>query len=210
MNPNFNSVDSGNLGAIPTSSGSVAPSVGKNSAAMMQNNINTFNALVKSIGEGISDVSKISGIPDDVPGYRKLLSTYMWNKVGSSGVEKMLKEIEAVFKSKSELGIDLGWTFGRTNEDGSTSAVLPNWEEAAIYKNLGLKNEDLDWLIKLRQYDFEDMKPAEKVVLEKRAEQIGAAAGLTENQNKLFAAMTATKIGAMLGPLLLGVIKLLL
>lgn len=210
LNPNYNSVDSGNLGSIPSSSGSITPSIGKNRAIRQQMYVDSFNALVKSIGEGVSSVSKLSGIPNDVPAYRRMLTEYMGNKLGSSQVEYMLKQIEAVFKSKTELGIDLGWMFGSNQPDGSIKGVLPDWENSPVYKNLGLKNEDLNWLVKLREFDFNNTKPAELKSIQERARQIGASAGLTEKQNELFSAMTATKIGAMLGPLLLGVIKLLL
>lgn len=217
LNPNFNSVDSGNLGAIPSSSGSVTPSVGKNSAAMMQNNINTFNALVKSIGEGISDVSKISGIPDDISTYRKLLTQLMGHNVQSAEYGKILKAVDAVWRSKSELGVDIPLLIPGYGENGDPWMHSANWKESPLYQALGLKNtnlslsnDDLRWLVKLRQYDFENMKPQELKVLEARAKQIGASAGLTEAQNQLFAAMSATKIGAMLGPILLGFIKLFL
>lgn len=210
LNPNYNSVDSGNLGSIPSSSGSITPSVGKNRALRQQMYVDSFNALVKSIGEGVSSVSKLSGIPNDVPGYRRMLKEYMGNKLGSSQVEYMLKQIEAVFKSKTELGIDLGWQFGSNQPDGSIVPTSPDWENSPVFQNLGLKNEDMQWLVKLRQYDFNNTKPAELKSIQERARQIGASAGLTEKQNELFSAMTATKIGAMLGPLLLGVIKLLL
>lgn len=210
LNPNYNSVDSGNLGSIPSSSGSITPSVGKNRALRQQMYVDSFNALVKSIGEGVSSVSKLSGIPNDVPAYRRMLKEYMGNKLGSSQVEYMLKQIEAVFKSKTELGIDLGWAFGSNQPDGSIVPTLPDWEKSPVFQNLGLKNEDMQWLVKLRQFDFNNTKPAELKSIQARARQIGASAGLTEKQNELFSAMTATKIGAMLGPLLLGVIKLLL
>lgn len=210
LNPNYNSVDSGNLGSIPSFSGSITPSVGKNRALRQQMYVDSFNALVKSIGEGVSSVSKLSGIPNDVPAYRRMLKEYMGNKLGSSQVEYMLKQIEAVFKSKTELGIDLGWAFGSNQPDGSIVPTLPDWEKSPVFQNLGLKNEDMQWLVKLRQFDFNNTKPAELKSIQARARQIGASAGLTEKQNELFSAMTATKIGAMLGPLLLGVIKLLL
>ncbi len=210
LNPNYNSVDSGNLGSIPSSSGSITPSVGKNRALRQQMYVDSFNALVKSIGEGVSDVSKLSGIPNDISGYRRLLKEYMFNKTGSAQMDYILKRIEAVFKSKTELGMDLGWSFGGIGPDGYSKSVFPDWEKSPVFQNLGLKNDDLNWLVKLREYDFNNTKPAELKSIQERARQIGASAGLTEKQNELFAAMSATKIGAMLGPLLLGVIKLLL
>lgn len=207
LNPNFQSVDSGNVSAIPTSSGSVAPSVGRNSAAQMQNTINSFNALVKSIGEGISDVSRISGIPDNISGYRKLLSSYMFNKVGTSELERTLRTIETMFGAKSKLGIDLGWSLGATAEDGSIIPMKADWESSPVFANLGLKNEDLQWLVKLRQYDFEKMKPEERKLLIERADLIAEQAGLTGQQSRFFSAIATTKIGSMIAPLVLAFFK---
>ena len=210
LNPNFNSVDSGNLGSIPSSSGSISPSIGKNKALQTQMYIDTFNSLVKSIGEGVSNVSKISGIPDDIPTYRRLLTQYMGHNAQSAEYNKILKSIEAVWKSKTELGIDVPLLIPGYGKNGDIWMQNADWEKSPLFQNLGLKNEDLNWLVKLREYDFNNTKPAELKSIQERARQIGASAGLTEQQNELFSAMTATKMGAMLGPLILGVIKLLL
>ena len=207
LNPNYNSIDSGNLGSIPSSSGSITPSIGKNKALKTQMYIDTFNALVKSIGEGVSSVSKISGIPDDIPTYRRLLTQYMGHNAQSAEYNKILKSIEAVWKSKTELGIDIPLLIPGYGENGDIWMQNADWEKSPLFQNLGLKNDDMQWLVKLRQFDFENTKPEELKVIRERVRQIGASAGLTEKQNELFTAMTATKIGAMLGPLLLGVIK---
>lgn len=210
LNPNYNSVDSGNLGSIPSSSGSITPSIGKNRALSQQMYVDTFNALIKSIGEGVSSVSKISGIPDDIPTYRRLLTQYMGNNAQSAEYNKILKSIEAVWKSKTELGIDVPLLIPGYGENGDIWMQNADWKNSPLFQNLGLKNDDLNWLVKLRQFDFNNTKPEELKVIQERARQIGASAGLTEKQSDLFAAMSATKIGAMLGPLLLGVIKLIL
>lgn len=210
LNPNYNSVDSGNLGSIPSSSGSITPSVGKNRALRQQMYVDSFNALVKSIGEGVSSVSKISGIPDDIPTYRRLLTQYMGHNAQSAEYNQILKSIEAVWKSKTELGIDVPLLIPGYGENGDIWMQYADWKNSPLFQNLGLKNEDLNWLVKLRQFDFNNTKPEELKVIQERARQIGASAGLTEKQSELFATMSATKIGAMLGPLLLGVIKLIL
>lgn len=210
LNPNYNSVDSGNLGSIPSSSGSLTPSIGKNRALRQQMYVDSFNALVKSIGEGVSSVSKISGIPDDIPTYRRLLNQYLGHNVQSAEYNKILRSIEAVWKSKTELGIDVPLLIPGYGENGDIWMQYADWKNSPLFQNLGLKNEDLNWLVKLRQFDFNNTKPEELKVIQERARQIGASAGLTEKQSELFATMSATKIGAMLGPLLLGVFKLIL
>lgn len=209
LNPNFQSVESGNLSSIPTSSGSITPSVGRNRAAMVANDIQAFNAVIKSIGEGIGAVSTLSGIPADIKDYRKLLNTVLWNKADIGGLDVTLKTIEKIFGAKTKLGIDLGDTLGVTGPDGSIYPTLPNWKESPMVQNLNLKNEDLDWLVKLRQYDFEKMKPEELKLLKERADLIAEQAGLTGEQLRFFSAIATTKIGAAIAPIALAIFKML-
>lgn len=210
LNPNYQSIDGGNLGSIPSSTGSITPSVGRNATALAAQGINAFNALIDGVKKGVETVSELSGIPHDIVGYRKLLSSSAWSDALTKEMVAAIKQIEKTFAMRTKLGLDDGHQFGILDNDGNLSMFLPNWENSPLLQNLNLKNDDLDWLVKLREYDFRSMKPAELQVLEERARQIGAAAGLTENQNRLFTAMSATKIGAMLGPVLLGFIKLFL
>lgn len=210
LNPNYQSIDGGNLGSIPSSTGSITPSVGRNATALAAQGINAFNALIDGVKKGVDTVSSLSGIPHDIKTYRRLLSSQGWSDSETKQLIKAIKQIEYTYDLKSKLGIGNGWTFGVTGEDGTITPTLPDWENSPLLKNLNLKNDDLNWLVNLREYDFKNMKPAELKVLEERAKQIGAAAGLTEHQNQLFTAMSATKIGAMLGPVLLGFIKLFL
>lgn len=209
LNPNFQSVESGNLSSIPSSSGSITPSVGRNRAAMVANDIQAFNAVIKSIGEGINAVSTISGIPADIKDYRRLLNTVLWNKADISGLDVTLKTIEKIFGAKTKLGIDLGDTLGVTGPDGSIIPTLPNWKDSPLVQNLNLKNEDLDWLVKLRQYDFEKMKPEELKLLKERADLIAEQAGLTGEQLRFFSAIATTKIGAAIAPIALAIFKML-
>lgn len=209
LNPNFQSVESGNLSSIPTSSGSITPSVGRNRAAMVANDIQAFNAVIKSIGEGIGAVSTISGIPADIKDYRKLLNTVLWNKADIGGLDVTLKTIEKIFGAKTKLGIDLGETLGVIGHDGSIIPTLPNWKDSPMVQNLNLKNEDLDWLVKLRQYDFEKMKPEELKLLKERADLIAEQAGLTGEQLRFFSAIATTKIGAAIAPIALAIFKML-
>lgn len=209
LNPNFNSVDSGNLGSMPTSSGSVSPSVGKNSAAAMQNNINTFNALVKSIGEGVSDVSKIAALPDDIGAYRKMIRQFMGHRTQAAEYDKILRSIETIFKGKTELGIDMPLVVEGYGPNGDPWVHTADWTNSPLFSNLGLKNEDLDWLIKLRKFDYSQMKPAELKVLQERATQIANAAGLTKQQSDVYGALVGTKIGATIAPLLLALVKMI-
>lgn len=208
LNPNFQSVESGNLSSIPSSSGSITPSVGRNRAAMVANDIQAFNAVIKSIGEGIQNVSNIANIPSDIPVYRNLLRRFMEHKTGGAEMDKILKSIEAAFSGKSKLGLDLPLLIPNYFDNGNFFYDKPDWSKSPMLRNLGLKNDDLNWLVQLRKYDYQNMKPEELKLIQERTKQIAESAGLTAQQSQLFTTMTATKVGAMLGPLLLGVIKM--
>lgn len=209
LNPNYQAVDAGNVSSAPTSSGNITPSVGKNTMAQAQNSIAAFNAFIKSIHEGVQTVSDLSGIPDDISGYRKLLSSEKWNDVGIKSALKYLRDLEVPYAAYTKLGIDLGHMFGVNDGHGGTYLASPDWEKASLVRNLGLKNEDMEWLVKLRKYDFEVMKPEEKKLLMERADLVAEQAGLTGEQSRFFGAIATTKIGAMIAPLVLAFFKML-
>lgn len=210
LNPNFQSVESGNLSSIPTSSGSITPSVGRNRAAMVANDIQAFNAVIRSISEGVSAYSNLANTPslDDLKGFRKNVAQFMGNRAGAAEMDKIIKSIEAAFTGKSKLGLDLPILVPNYFDNGDPYFDRPDWSKSPMLRNLGLKNDDLNWLVQLRKFDFQSMKPEELKLIQERTKQIAEAAGLTAQQSQLFTTMTATKVGAMLGPLLLGIIKM--
>lgn len=64
LNPNFNSIEgAGNLGSMPTSSGSITPSIGRNRAAQVGNVISSVNALIGGVSEGIKSLGNLSDVP---------------------------------------------------------------------------------------------------------------------------------------------------
>lgn len=211
LNPNFQSVESGNLSSIPSSSGSITPSVGRNRAVAVANDIQAFNAIIKGIGEGIDSVSKISGIPADITSYRRGLNAMLGERIENTKVQTLLREIDRVFNLKSKLGVDYdGWiSTGGFNPDGSSAVTKVDWTKSPLVQNLNLKNEDLDWLVKLRKYDFENMKPEELKLLKERADLIAEQAGLTGEQLRFFSAIATTKIGAAIAPIALAIFKML-
>lgn len=76
LNPNFNSIDgTGNATSIPTSSGSITPSIARNHNQQMSNVISLASTLVSAFGAGINAISTLSDVPPlaKIPEYRKLL-----------------------------------------------------------------------------------------------------------------------------------------
>lgn len=218
LNPNYQSVDSGNVSTIPSSQGHITPSVGKNTYQGAAVAVNSFNALLDGIKKGVQTTSELSGIPADIQGYRRILRNIAFKDLQSKDFEQMLKMIDAIWQARSKLGISLagaGWELP-DNSSGETYGVSPDWERSPEFQkllegvsNLQLKNEDLEWLIKLKEYDLENIKPAEKSVLESRAWLIGEQAGLTRKQNKWFVARVLTEMGSKAAPSLIRMAKLL-
>ena len=76
LNPNFNSIDgAGNLGSMPSSSGSITPSVGRNINASIGNVISSVNSLIQGVSQGVDTYKNLSDTPrlKDLSNYRDLL-----------------------------------------------------------------------------------------------------------------------------------------
>lgn len=207
LNPNYNSVDTGNVSSIPSSSGSLTPSIGKNTASYMQAGLQGFNALIGAIGQGIEDVSKISGIPKDIGTYRQMLSDVMGHQRGIKEVEKVLKRIQAAWSAHTELGIDLPFVFEGVTSNGDPWLYEPNWDQAQMYRNLGLRNSNLYETWQSRLFERQNLLPSEQEKLQKQVEILGQTFNLNEKQLEWFNALAGTKVGSMLMPILVQFIK---
>lgn len=76
LNPNFNSIEgTGNISSIPSSSGSISPSIGRNITQSTQNLISLAGAITTAFGQGVNAISTLSGVPplSKVGEYRNLL-----------------------------------------------------------------------------------------------------------------------------------------
>lgn len=96
LNPNVvaGNVSSGNLGSIPSSNGKLSGNVEGNKINLANTAINSFNALLKAVGEGVNATSQISGIPDDIATYRYLINENQQAGVQGKLVDNILKNIE--------------------------------------------------------------------------------------------------------------------
>lgn len=76
LNPNFNSIDgTGNMSSIPSSSGSVTPSVGRNASQMASNIISVADTIINGFSKGLNTISALSDVPPlaKLPEYRDML-----------------------------------------------------------------------------------------------------------------------------------------
>lgn len=96
LNPNAvaGNVSSGNLGSIPSSNGKLSGNITANKLNLANLGINSFNSLLKAVGEGIDATSKISGIPHDVASYRRSLSDALSYSNEGKLVDNTLRSIE--------------------------------------------------------------------------------------------------------------------
>lgn len=76
LNPNFNSIDgTGNASSIPSSSGSISPSVGRNASQMTGNMISLASTIIDGFNKGLNAISTLSDTPplSKLPEYRDIL-----------------------------------------------------------------------------------------------------------------------------------------
>lgn len=135
LNPNViaGNVSSGNLSNIPHSNGRVSGNAISNRLQLANVGINSFNALLKAIGEGVDSTSKISGIPDDISTYRYLLTQNQTAGVRGKLLDNILKNVEQARlaylggASPSEIG-SMGLPSYMLNFKGYDDRNFPLWE----------------------------------------------------------------------------------
>ena len=131
LNPNViaGNVSSGNAASPSPSSGRLSGNIRSNQMQSMNAALNSFNSLINSIANGVGAVSKLSGIPSDIPTYRKLL-----NKAMNLDTEKTFLSIKNVMLDSLLKQLDLAVTSDRNyymNDDNwiqlSALGGAPNW-----------------------------------------------------------------------------------
>lgn len=149
LNPNVvaGNVSSGNLTSIPSSNGKLSGNVAANQLNLANLGVNSFNALLKAVGEGIDATSRISGIPQDITSYRSALNEALSNSNETKLIDNILKSVDvAKYTYLSGVGNDkAGYTgvpdwmlkYDGNNEDGLKlysirKSLLTNmWDEEA-------------------------------------------------------------------------------
>lgn len=174
LNPNViaGNVSSGNAASPSASAGRLSGNVRSNQMQSMNAALNSFNSIINSIASGVSSVSKLSGIPSDIPTYRKLLNkamhfstegTFLSNK--NVMLDALLKQLdiavnsdrnyemnEANWEQLAALGGAPNWLLRGT--DGSASiplsrvAKLSQAEVDAAQRKLDLISEQINNLVK--------------------------------------------------------------
>lgn len=108
LNPNViaGNVSSGNAASPSPSSGRLPGNIRSNMIQSVNSAINNVNSLIGSIANGVGAVSKLSGIPSDIPTYRKMLSAALKHSnqntfLRNQGVllDSMLKQLDIAVTS---------------------------------------------------------------------------------------------------------------
>ena len=98
LNPNFNSIDgTGNASSIPSSSGSISPSVGRNASQAAGNIISVADTIINGFSKGLSTISALSDVPPlaKLPEYRDMLF-----KIGAENLKgKQLDNYKSLVQS---------------------------------------------------------------------------------------------------------------
>lgn len=197
LNPNYQSIDSGNVGSLPTSSGSIAPSIGSNHQRNVQNALQIANGILDSVSQGIRSMSELSGIPSDIGAYRRYLSDLGFFNSKAAENKYLSSAIDAVFDSWMKGGLSDPqrlFYYGYTGPDGQVYSDVLNPAGSPAGKQATLRNASMQLLNSIRGYDLEHMRPAELEKLNSQIQQIGAAAGLTQEQLKLYNLTQGTKV----------------
>lgn len=204
LNPNYQSIESGNVGSIPSSSGSISPSIGSNRRISLDNAVSVVNSLVSNIAQGIKSVSQLSGIPDNIPMYRRLLTMTAKGKLDANQLDNALKTIQENYNKWYYLGVDPGGAIGTNNYDDSGQILeYANIPGSPSGRQATLRNESLILLNALRDFDLSNIKPEEEKLIKERVRQVSAQAGLSEKQVKWFEGLK----GAQLGLAILSLLK---
>lgn len=100
LNPNYNSIEgAGNLSSIPSSSGSIAPSIGRNMNQRTSNMISAFNAMLSSVSTGVDTMSKLSDLPplESLQAYRKTLYGLAKENLKGKELDNFNKMINGIY-----------------------------------------------------------------------------------------------------------------
>nr|QXN72806.1 MAG: DNA pilot protein [Microvirus sp.] len=206
LNPNFNSVDSGNVSSMPSSSGSVTPSIGANRQRNFQNAINLANSLLGSVKQGVDTMSSLSGIPADIKNYRQYLHDIGFNRFQSSTIDNTLKLLEKAYKSWEIFGTTDHLKYRDENGDFRDDLI----SEGPRGRQTNLRNAALSLMNDLRNFDLNNLKPLQVDKLNEEIDRIAEAVGFTAEQTKALRLSTNVNAAEKIGNLLIKLLTLAL
>lgn len=213
LNPNYQSIDSGNVSNSPVST---IPTNLSNKASVAQANaqlrLQAINARMTLLNNFVNQFAKLSGIPKNVGLARDYAQRILENDWLLSR-DKHLKSILDAWKTASdEFGVEVtNRSFGLPIGYRGLTYATGNRQESLGIENQVLRNENLHTQNLVRQlqahtlnWDFHNLKPMQVAYLRAQILNIGLSAKLNEKQLKWFTAkaigsLAVQGVGSMLG-----------
>lgn len=214
LNPNYNSVDSGN---ISLASPSQIPSNLSNSMSVAdkkaQLRLASLNQITEMVSSFVRNLSNLSGIPQSVTNTRAVLRDLLDTDVIFRRSKAFKAFLDSYKTAIDDFGVDL--------QNGFVTSITPDGGDVLLRRSPGLgedysllRNESMKLQndvrsieAELKRYDLDNLKPAELVRLKTQLRKIGLDADLTQKQLDWFVANSLTKIGASSIGALLGVAR---
>ena len=182
LNPNYNSIEgAGNLSSIPSSSGSIAPSIGRNMNQRTSNMISAFNAMLSSVSTGVDTMSKLSDLPplESLQAYRKTLYGLAKENLKGKELDNFNKMIDGIYNfalsggETEPFAVNVPWL---TIENGNNPFFVFDPKQSVTYRSLDRKLQALGLDIDIKQiikdtkkYYQENIQPFEGQIVEGRA-----------------------------------------
>jgi len=189
LNPNFNSIEgAGNLGSMPSSSGSITPSIGRNVNARAGNVISSVNSLIQGVSQGVDSFKTLSDTPrlQDLSNYRDLLYKTARSQMRDADYRQFRQMIGSVidtlaaggnlpeeFEIPSPFMVDSLYNDGSPAQSGFIT-ISPKQGaafERLFYQALNSKEDNaIKRLVSAaKSYYNENIQPKEKEIIEGKA-----------------------------------------
>lgn len=182
LNPNYNSIEgAGNLSSIPSSSGSISPSIGRNMNQRTSNLISAFNAMLSSVSTGVDTMSKLSDLPplESLQAYRKTLYGLAKENLKGKELDNFNKMIDGIYNfalsggDTQPFAVNVPWL---TVDNGNNPFFVFDPKQSVTYRSLDRKLQALGLDIDIKQiikdtkkYYQENIQPFEGQIVEGRA-----------------------------------------
>lgn len=182
LNPNYNAIEgAGNLSSIPSSSGSIAPSIGRNMNQRTSNLISAFNAMLSSVSTGVDTMSKLSDLPplQSLEAYRKTLYGIAKENLKGKELDNFNKMINGIYNfalsggDTEPFAVNVPWL---TFENGNNPFFVFDPKQSVTYRSLDKKLQALGLDIDIKQiikdtkkYYKENIQPYEGEVIQGKA-----------------------------------------
>lgn len=180
LNPNYNSIEgAGNLSSIPSSSGSIAPSIGRNMNQRTSNMISAFNAMLSSVSTGVDTMSKLSDLPplESLQAYRKTLYGLAKENLKGKELDNFNKMINGIYNfalyggETHPVAVPVPWLPSPNNPLSlfDPTKSLPFETINQKLRALGIDIDIKDIIKDTKKFYNENIQPLEKEVAEGRS-----------------------------------------